>query len=57
MCFTAVGLDGIHQRLKLVRAAASDTGDKTFPSKAFGNCATRGITSADNQYDLLVIHG
>src|SRR5471030_442931 len=55
--FATTGLDGIHQRLEFVGAASGDAGDKTFLRKAFGNSATGSIPSADNQYDLLVIHG
>ena len=55
--FAAVGLDGVHQRLEFVGAAPGDAGDKTFLCETLGNGAARGITCADDQYDLLVIHG
>jgi hypothetical protein len=54
---TPIALDGVDQWLEFVRAAPGDAGDETFIRKTFGDGATRGITCADNQYDLLVIHG
>ena len=57
MGLTAISLDGLHQWLELVRAAASDAGDEPFLGKPLGNGAARGITCADDQYDLLVILG
>jgi hypothetical protein len=55
--FTSRGLDGIYKWLEFIRAAAGDAGYKSFLGKTFGDGAARGIPSADNQYDLLVIHG
>jgi hypothetical protein len=53
----AISLDRIDQRLEFVRAAARDTGNVAFLRKTLGNGAASSITRADNQYDLLVIHG
>ena len=36
---------------------AGNAGDKTLLGEASGNRATRGVARANNQYDLLVIHG
>jgi TetR/AcrR family transcriptional repressor of nem operon len=57
MGLCAKSLDGIDQRLEFIGAASGDTGDEAFLRKAFGNCATCSITGANNEYDLLVIHG
>ncbi|MNG17259.1 hypothetical protein D3C84_1012360 [compost metagenome] len=56
MGLRATGLDGLHQRLELVRAAPSDAGHKTFPGKTLGDGTASGIPCADNQYDLLIVH-
>ncbi|MNP30509.1 hypothetical protein D3C76_1235840 [compost metagenome] len=58
MGLAALGTDGVHQRLQLVRRTAGDAGYVAFAGEAPGDGPAGGIAGADHQHDfLLVVHG